>query len=99
MKARIYKPGKTAMQSGRGKLDCWTLEYESSTAKAPESLMGWTAAGDTLGQVRLHFPTQSEAEAYARKRELAYTVQPPHERRVKPRNYVDNFRYDPADEE
>jgi len=38
--------------------------------------------------------TQEEAEAHARRLGLAYKVQPPHERTIKPKAYADNFRYD-----
>lgn len=59
--------------------------------------MGWTQSGDTLEQVRLCFPTQAEAEAYARQKGLIYTISPAHQRHLKPRNYTDNFRYIPPE--
>lgn len=95
MKARIYKPSKSTMQSGRAKLDTWVVEYESETAKNPEPLMGWTSAGDTLSQVCVKFPTLKAAEKYAKEQGLEYTVMQPRERKVKPRNYGDNFKYVP----
>ena len=98
MKARIYKPSKSAMQSGFAKTGSWVLEYETTTARIPESLMGWTASGDTLNQVRVRFDTLEEALAFAEKKGIAYTVSMPHTRSVKPRNYGDNFRYIPPGE-
>lgn len=95
LNVRIYRPSKTAMQSGRAKTDRWVLEYETETPRTPEPLMGWVASGDTLNQVRLHFPSREDAEAYAREQGWAYSVAPAHERRLRPRNYVDNFRYLP----
>jgi len=83
------------MQSGRGKGGDWVLEYDLPTARVPESLMGWTASGDTLNQVKLGFDTAEDAVAYAQKNGLDYIVDTTHERRVKPRNYGDNFRYIP----
>ena len=47
MRARIYRPPKTAMQSGRSKAKNWVLEYEPAGARRPEPLMGWVAAADT----------------------------------------------------
>ncbi len=85
------------MQSGHGKTSGWVLEYESQADRRPEPLMGWTAAGDTLGQVQLRFGTLAEAQAYARKKGLNATVLPAHTRRIKPRNYADNFRYHPPE--
>ena len=97
MNARIYSPSKNAMQSGLGKTGEWVLEYDSRASRAPEPLMGWTT-GDTLGQVRLKFGTLEEAKAYAVKLGLAATVLPPRARKVKPRNYADNFVYRAEDE-
>jgi hypothetical protein len=74
------------------------LEYEPSSARRPEPLMGWVASADTTNQVRLEFPTLEDAEAFAMRLKLDYTVQKPHTRRVRPRNYGDNFKYVKADE-
>ena len=93
MKARIYKPSRTATQSGRGLINEWMLEYEPSSARRPEPLMGWVASADTNNQVRIEFPTLEDAEAFAERLGLDYTVQAPRARRVKPRNYGDNFKY------
>ena len=92
--ARIYRPAKTAMQSGRARTRKWVLEYEPASRRDPDPLMGWSSAGDTLNQIRLRFPTLDEAEAYARVKGLEYTVVEPPERRPKPKSYADNFRYD-----
>ncbi|HOO81107.1 MAG TPA: ETC complex I subunit [Alphaproteobacteria bacterium] len=99
MKARIYKPSKTAMQSGRAKTKPWILEYESKSARCPEPLMGWTACEDTLGQVRLKFNTMEDAENYAESNGLYYIVQAEAVRKLKPRNYGDNFKYIPPEDE
>ena len=98
MKARIYHSSKTAMQSGRAKAGRWVLEYESSTFKRPEPLMGWTQSGDTHGQVSMVFETLESAESYAQTHKIPYTVQSPQSRRIKPRNYGDNFKYRNAEE-
>ena len=95
MNVRIYRPSKNTMQSGLAKTKDWVLEYEPQTRRGPEPLMGWTASGDTDNQVRLRFPTQDKAIAYAQEQGWAFTLAPAHERIVRPRNYVDNFRYIP----
>ncbi|MEC8564315.1 MAG: NADH dehydrogenase ubiquinone Fe-S protein 4, partial [Pseudomonadota bacterium] len=51
MRARIYRPTKTAMQSGRSKAKNWVLEYEQAGARRPEPLMGWVAAAGLLSAV------------------------------------------------
>src|SRR6201986_5530333 len=76
--ARIFRPAKTAMQSGRGNTLRWVLEYEPATPRDPDPLMGWASARDTLNQVRLRFPTLEEAKEFADRRGIEYTVvQPP----------------------
>ena len=92
-RARIYKPAKTAMQSG-ARSRKWVLSYEPATRRDPEALMGWIAAEDTLNEVHLHFETQEEAVAFATKSGLDYTVISPQESMEKPKSYADNFRYD-----
>ena len=80
------------MQSGLAKTKSWVLEYEEIGPRRPESLMGWTASQDTLNQVRLKFETQEAAVAYADKKGWSYTLQPKRQKKVKPRNYTDNFK-------
>jgi len=91
---RIFKPTKTAMQSGRRQTHHWVLEYEPASRREPDPLMGWASAHDTLNEVRLHFATLEEAVAFAEKRGLDYTVITPQPRTEKQKSYADNFRYD-----
>jgi ETC complex I subunit conserved region len=93
-RVRIYRPAKTAMQSGIAKTRDWVLEYEPATPREPDPLMGWASAGDTLNEVRLKFATLDAAVEFARKRGLEYTVIPPEQRTIRPKSYADNFRYD-----
>jgi ETC complex I subunit conserved region len=92
-RARIFKPAKTAMQSG-ARTRKWVLAYEPATRRQPDPLMGWTSAEDTLNEVQLHFDTMEEAVAFADKNGLDYTVMPPQLTTEKPKSYADNFRYD-----
>ncbi len=92
--ARIFRPAKTAMQSGRRQTRKWVLEYEPTLGRRPDPLMGWTTADDTLNQVRLRFDTVDEARAFAEKQGIAYTVIEPNAISEKPKSYADNFRYD-----
>ncbi|MDQ2801864.1 MAG: ETC complex I subunit [Pseudomonadota bacterium] len=93
MRARIYQPPKTAMQSGRAGTDVWVLEFEPASSLRPDPLMGWIGSADTQTQVRLHFPTREEAVAYAEKQSIAYEVELTQERRLRPKAYADNFRF------
>jgi hypothetical protein len=91
MRARIYKPAKTATQSGFANTKRWVLEYFPETPRRSEPLMGWVASGDTLNQVKMRFHTRDEAVAFAERHGLDYVVEEPHERRRRPRNYLQNF--------
>ena len=70
MQVRIYKPAKTAMQSGQRNTKEWLLESEPAP-KEIDPLMGWTSSRDTMQQVKLYFATLEEAKAYAKKEGLA----------------------------
>ncbi|MBU6475280.1 MAG: ETC complex I subunit [Alphaproteobacteria bacterium] len=98
MKAKIYKPVKNTMQSGRANTAEWVLEYELATPRRPEPLMGWVSAGDTLNQVRISFLTKDDAVAFAEKEGLEYDLVQPHARKVKPQSYIDNFKWHPPEE-
>jgi hypothetical protein len=92
MKVRIFKPTKTAMQSGQGKTKEWLLESEPAP-KEVDALMGWTGSRNTMEQVQLFFPSLDEAKAYAEKSGWQHTVELPHTRPVRPKAYADNFAY------
>jgi len=93
MAARIFKPAKSAMQSGLGRTHEWVLEHEPEAARSVEPLMGWTSSSDTRAQVRLSFATREEAIAYAERHGLAYTISEPKVRKPVRKAYADNFRY------
>jgi hypothetical protein len=92
IRARIFQPSKTSMQSGRAKTQEWMLEYMTATARRPEPLMGWVSSGDTLNQVKISFPTKEEAVAFADKKGFLYEVQEPQVRKTRPNNFAMNFR-------
>jgi len=94
MHVRIYQPAKSAMQSGRANTREWVLEFAPGQRQMVDPLMGWTGAGDTRRQLRLKFTTVEEAVAYAQKHGLAYVMEAPHQRRLAPKAYADNFRAD-----
>ena len=93
MRARIFQAPKTAMQSGWAKTHVWTLEYVNGSARHQDPLMGWTGGGDTQAQVKLTFETREEALAFADRNGLQYDIEIPLQRRVKPKAYADNFKY------
>jgi hypothetical protein len=93
MVARIYKPARTAMQSGDANTREWVLEYEPEVARTVEPLMGWTASSDMKSQLRLSFPTKDEAIAYCERHAIPYQLFEPQEPRRRKIAYADNFGY------
>ncbi len=93
MLARIFKPARTAMQSGRAGTREWVLEYEPEDRPAADPLMGYTSSADMRRQLRLEFDTQEEALAYARRNGIPVQVFAAHEPAPKTLSYSDNFRY------
>ena len=91
MLARIYRPAKTAMQSGKARTHDWRLEFEPASARILDPLMGWTGSTDMNGQVRLGFETREEAVAYAERHGIPFRLHEPHEPPVIIKTYADNF--------
>jgi ETC complex I subunit conserved region len=89
--ARIYKPAKTAMQSGTANTKEWMLVYEPAEPRQIEPLMGWTSSGDTRQQLRMRFDTKDEAIAYCERHGIPFQVFEPHERTRRGISYADNF--------
>jgi hypothetical protein len=91
MTAKIYRPSRTAMQSGDAK-DKWLLEYEPEAARQIEPLMGWTSSTDMKSQIKLRFDTKEEAIAYAQRTGIPYRVEEPKQPTRKTISYSDNFK-------
>jgi hypothetical protein len=93
MTARIYKPSKTAMQSGEARTSEWVLEQDPAQPGALDPLMGYTGASDPVAQIKLSFETKEDAIAYAEKHGIAYRVVEPKARKPIKKSYADNFKF------
>jgi hypothetical protein len=94
MKARIYRPARTAMQqSGQANNHHWVLEFAPESPLFIDPLMGWTGMTDTAQEVRLPFTTQEEAIEYANRAGLEFEMKAPEARTVKPKSYATNFAF------
>ena len=89
-KAKIYIPSKTAMQSGRGKLKTWVLQFETKDPSI-NPLMGWETSTDTLEEVILKFSTKEKAVEYAENNNISYTIVEPKKKEFVLKSYADNF--------
>jgi hypothetical protein len=93
IKARIYQPDKSAMQSGKAK-DAWLFEFAPEKPYFTDSLMGWTGMTDMPQEIRLFFPTKDAAIAYAKRQNIPFEVIEPNARKQVKKAYADNFRFD-----
>ncbi|MEA2953040.1 MAG: hypothetical protein QOJ96_2560 [Alphaproteobacteria bacterium] len=93
MTARIYKPAKTAMQSGSAKTKDWVLDYEPEEPRVVEPLMGWTSSGDMKQQLHLRFESKEEAVAYCERHGIPYQLFEAKEPARRIMAYSDNFAF------
>ena len=93
MLARIYRPAKNAMQSGKAKTKDWVLEFEPDSARRSDPLTGWTLTSDMNGQVRISFDTKDDAVAYAQAHAIAFQVTEPKSPKKIIKAYADNFAF------
>ncbi len=89
-KAKIYKPSKTAMQSGTKKYDKWIIEYITEKPGI-NPLMGWESSTDTLTELKLEFSTKELAIVYAKKNKINFEIIEPNIRKITKKSYADNF--------
>ena len=89
-KAKIYKPSKTAMQSGTKKFDKWIIEFITEKPGI-NPLMGWESSTDTFNSVKLEFKTKELAIAYSKKNKIDYELIEPKTRKINKKSYADNF--------
>ena len=92
MQAKIYKPAKTAMQSGRAKYNKWILKISDSKNQTKDTMMGWNGGSNTTSQIQLQYKTKEDAINYAKSNDLDYEVLETSERKVISKSYADNFK-------
>ena len=90
IKAKIYIPAKTSMQSGLRKTNKWVIEFETKNAGI-NPLMGWESSSDTLSELKLEFSTKELAIEYAKKNKIDFEVIEPQKRKTIKKSYADNF--------
>jgi hypothetical protein len=93
MVARIFRPAKTAMQSGKSNSQDWILAYDPQSARKVEPLMGYTSSSDMLSQIKLKFDTKELAIDYAERNGIEFQVSEPHEQSRRRVSYSDNFSH------
>tara|TARA_Y100000996_G_C22208863_1_gene514549 strand:+ start:344 stop:622 length:279 start_codon:yes stop_codon:yes gene_type:complete len=92
MKVKIFKPTKTAMQSGRAKYNKWVLKFLDKKNQLKDTMMGWNGGSNTITQIELKFSSKEDAINYAKKNNLDYEILETSERKVITKSYADNFK-------
>ena len=92
MQAKIFKPSKTAMQSGRAKYNKWVLKFLDNKNQQKDIMMGWNGSGSTVSQIELKFVSKEEAINYAKKNNIKYEVLETSEEKIIKKSYADNFK-------
>ena len=89
-KAKIYKPSKTAMQSGNRKFNKWRIEFVTEKP-GTNPLMGWESSTDTYSELILEFNNKELAIEYAKKNKIEFEIIEENKRRIVKKSYSDNF--------
>lgn len=92
MQATIFKPCKSTMQSGTNNSKDWVLEYEHSSARNKEPVMGWVSSTDMMREVKLNFSSKDEAVKFAEDNHIEYEVVEPQEKKFVVKSYAENFK-------
>jgi len=91
VKAIIYRPTKTATQSGKHATKQWRLEFLHDGSRAIEPVMGWVSSSDVLQEVVMEFPDKESAIRFAEKKKIDYELVEPEAGTLKKQAYADNF--------
>ncbi|MCJ1339848.1 NADH:ubiquinone oxidoreductase 21kD subunit [Bachmanniomyces sp. S44760] len=94
---RIYRPTKTATQSGHWHGHHWRMDWDplSKGYRWENPLMGWQSSADFMQGTHLNFQSKEDAINFANKQGYEYFVQEPNERRILPKAYANNFMHSP----
>ncbi|MCJ1312584.1 hypothetical protein MMC25_006258 [Agyrium rufum] len=94
---RIYRPAKTATQSGDWHGHHWRMDWDvmGKGHRWENPLMGWQSSADFMQGTHLNFKSKETAIDFANKQGYEYFVQEPNERRIIPKAYANNFLHEP----
>jgi hypothetical protein len=91
MKVKIFKPTKSAMQSGKAKNKWLLCLNEENNSRSINELMGWVSSNDTKTQLQFEFENKEAAIDFAIAKKFEYEVVEPEIPNIKPKSYAANF--------
>ena len=89
-KAIIFKPSKTAVQSGIANTNKWIFKYITKDPGV-NPLMGWESSSDTLTELKLEYSSKDKAIEYAKKNKIKFEIIESKEKKFIKKSYADNF--------
>jgi NADH dehydrogenase (ubiquinone) Fe-S protein 4 len=91
----IYKPAKTATQSGNWHSHQWRMDWDvlNKGHRWENPLMGWQSSADAMQGTHLNFQSKEDAIRFASKQGYEYFVQEPNERKFAPKAYATQFEH------
>ena len=94
---RIYRPAKTATQSGDWHGHHWRMDWDilQKGHRWENPLMGWQSSADFMQGTHLDFKSKEDAIQFAQKQGYEYFVQEPNVRKFIPKAYANNFMHSP----
>jgi hypothetical protein len=91
MKVKIFRPAKSAMQSGKKGKKWLLLPIDETNAQSINPLLGWVSVGNSLSQLRLEFQSKEAAVEFAKSRNFEFEIEEPKIASVKQKSYAGNF--------
>ena len=94
---RIYRPAKTATQSGDWHGNHWRMDWDilHKGHRWENPMMGWQSSADMMQGTHLNFKSKEDAILFAQKQGYEYFVQEPNIRKFVPKAYANNFMHSP----
>ena len=94
----IYRPTKTATQSGNWNASHWLMDWDvlPKGHRWENPLMGWASSADFMNGHRIQFKSKEAAIEFANKQGYEYFVQEPNQRKFVPKAYANNFIHVPG---
>ena len=87
----IFKPTKSAMQSGLSNTKKWCLSNSEIDENYVSSKFCWIGSTNPEKQIKLFFDSLEDAENFATKNKYKYEIIQPKKRKVLKKSYSKNF--------
>lgn len=93
---RIYRPAKTATQSGDWHEHTWRMDWDilQKGHRWENPLIGWQSSADAMQGTHINFKTKEDAIEFAEKQGYEFYVQEPNVRKFVPKAYANNFLHE-----